>query len=75
MRHQLYWESESGNDMVKEKTLCYVSGTVKSGHGFDPFGKVIYYHDNLLVPITICRMENHEFYAPFVDGANDDEWM
>jgi hypothetical protein len=54
---------------------CYVSGVVESGHGFDTFGKVIYYHDNVLMSIIGWKMEIHEFYAPFIEGFNGDEWM
>jgi hypothetical protein len=52
-----------------------VSGIVESGHGFDPFGKVIYCHDNVLVSITGWRMESHEVYAPFAEGVDGDDWM
>ena len=55
--------------MVEEKTRCCVSGSFDSGYGFDPFGKVIYFHDNVLVSITGCRMTSHEFYAPFAEGS------
>jgi hypothetical protein len=61
--------------VVEEKTCCGVSGIVEGRHGFNPFGKVIYCHDNVLVSITRWRIENHEVYAPFSQGINSDDWM
>jgi hypothetical protein len=61
--------------VVEEKMRFCVSGVVKCGHGFNPFGKVINCHNNLLVSITGWRMEIHEVYAPFIEGANCDRWM
>jgi hypothetical protein len=61
--------------MVEEKARCCVSGIVESGHGFSPFGKVIYYHENVLVSVTRWRMESHEVYAPFAKGVDDDDWV
>jgi hypothetical protein len=55
--------------MVEEKTRCCVSGSFESGYGFDPFGKVIYFQDNVLVSITRWRMTSHEVYAPCVEGS------
>jgi hypothetical protein len=64
-----------GNDVVEEKMHCCVSDVVKCGHGSDPFGKVIHYHDNVLVSITGWRMEIQEVYVPFIEGADCDDWM
>jgi hypothetical protein len=55
--------------MVEDKMCCCVSGSFETGYSFDPFGKVIYFHDNVLVSITGCRMTSHEFYAPFAEGS------
>jgi hypothetical protein len=59
--------------MVKENTRCCVSGVVKCGHGFSPFGKVIHYNDNLIMSLTGWRMESHEVYAPFTEGIGYDD--
>jgi len=61
-----------GNDVVKEK-MCGVSGIVESSHGFVPFGKVIHFHDDVLVSIIIWRIARHEFYAPFSQGDDSDD--
>jgi hypothetical protein len=61
--------------MIKEKTWCGVSVVVEGGHGFDPLGEVIDYHDNVLVSIVGWRVESHEFNAPFSKGANSDDWV
>jgi hypothetical protein len=61
--------------MVEEKMPCCVSSVVESGHGFDPFCKVIYGHDNVLVSITRRRLKSHEVYAPFAKGVDCDDWM
>jgi hypothetical protein len=60
---------QSGNDMVEDKMRCCVSGSFETRYSFDPFGKVIYFHDNLLVSITRCKMKSHEVYAPFAEGS------
>jgi hypothetical protein len=64
-----------GNDVVEEKMHCCVSGIVEGRHGFSPFGKVIYCHDDVLVSITRWRIASHEVYAPFVEGVDSDDWM
>jgi hypothetical protein len=61
--------------VVEEKMCCCVSGVVKCGHGFRPFGKVIYYHDNVLVSITGWRMASHEVNDLFTEGVSCDDWM
>jgi hypothetical protein len=59
--------------VVEEKTPFCVSGVVKCGNGFDPFGNVVHYHENVLLSITRWRMEIHEVYAPFTEGGNCDD--
>jgi hypothetical protein len=61
--------------VVEEKMRCYVNGVVKCGHGFDPLGKVIHCHDNVLVSIIGWKMASYEVYAPFAEGAHGDDWM
>jgi hypothetical protein len=61
--------------VVEEKMRCCVSGIVEGRHGFDPFGKLIYFHDDVRVSITRWRIASHELYAPFAKGANNDDWM
>jgi hypothetical protein len=61
--------------MVEEKTRCCINDIVESGHGFDPFGKLIDFYDNVLFPITGWRIANHEFYASFAEGTGGDDWM
>jgi hypothetical protein len=54
---------------------CCVSGIVEGRHGFIPFGKVIYFHDDVLVSIIRWRIAGHEVYAPFSEGFGGDDWM
>jgi hypothetical protein len=61
--------------VVEEKMRWCVSVVVKCGHGFDPFGKLINFHENVLVSITGWRMKIHEFYAPFIEGVGCDDWI
>jgi hypothetical protein len=58
-----------GDDVVKEKMCCSVSGVVEGGHGFDPLGEVIDCHDDVFVSITRWRVASHEVDAPFAKGA------
>jgi len=55
--------------MGEEKTRCCVNGSFESGYGLHPFGKVIYFHDNVLVSITRWRMTSREVYAPFAEES------
>jgi hypothetical protein len=61
--------------MVEEKMFFFISRVVKCGHGFNPFGKVIHFHDNVLVSITRWRMGSHEVYAPFTKAVDCDDWV
>jgi hypothetical protein len=69
----LEWDSEAGNDVVEEKMRCCVNGVVEGRNGFDAFGKVIYCHDDVLVPISRRRIASHEFNAPFAEGVDSDD--
>jgi hypothetical protein len=63
------------NDMVEEKTHYCVSGIVEGRHGFNPFSKVIDFHNDLLVSITRWRVASPKFNAPFAEGADSDDWV
>jgi hypothetical protein len=64
-----------GDYMVEEKMCCCVSGIVEGRHGFDPFVKVIHFHNDVLVSITRWTIAGHEVYAPFIEGVGGDDWM
>jgi hypothetical protein len=61
--------------VIKENTHCSVSGVVDGRHGFDPFSKVIHFHNDVLVSISRWRVASHEVYAPFEKGVSIDDWM
>jgi hypothetical protein len=61
--------------VIEEKMRCCVSSVVEGRHGFGPFGKVIYYHDDVLMSVTRWRIASHEVYAPFAEWAGSDDWM
>jgi hypothetical protein len=61
--------------VIEEKTRCSVYGVVEGRYGFDPFSKVIHFHDDVLVSISGWRVASHEVYAPFAKGASSDDWM
>ena len=54
--------------MVEDKTPRCVSGSFESDYGFDPFSKLIYFHEYVLLSITGWRTTSHEVYAPFAEG-------
>jgi hypothetical protein len=58
-----------GDDVVKEKMHCCVSGVVEGRHGFSPLGEVIDCHDDVFVSISRWRVASHEVYAPFAKGV------
>jgi hypothetical protein len=62
-----------GNYVFEQKMHCCVSDVIVGGNGFDPFGKVIHYYDDILVSIAIWRVSSHEVDAPFVEEANSDD--
>jgi hypothetical protein len=55
--------------MGEDKTRYCVSGSFESGNGLNPFGKVIYFDDNVLVSIIGWRMTSDEVYDPFIEGS------
>jgi hypothetical protein len=71
----LEWYSKARYDVVKEKTCCDVSGIVKGGHIFCPFGEVIDYDNNVFVSIAGGGITSHEVDAPFKKRAGSDDWM
>ena len=64
-----------GDDVVKEKMHCSVSGVVESGHSFGPFGEVINGDYNVFVTIAGGGITSHKFNAPFTKGACSDDWV
>jgi hypothetical protein len=54
---------------LKKKCVVVSAVLLNVGMVSDPFGKIIHYHDNVLVSITGWRMESHEIYAPFTKGV------
>jgi hypothetical protein len=57
--------------MTLLKTKCVVVSAVVLNLGISStqLVKVIYFHDNVLVSITRCRMTSHEVYVPFAEGS------
>jgi hypothetical protein len=58
---------------LNKKRIAVSAMLLKVGMASNPFGNVIYNHDNVLVSITRWRMESHEVYAPFTEGADYDD--
>jgi hypothetical protein len=54
-----------GNDVVEENMHCCVSSVVEGRLGFNPFGKLFNFHDDVLVSIYIWGVASLELYAPF----------
>jgi hypothetical protein len=50
--NELEGYAKTGDDMVKEKMRCSVSGVVESGHSFGPFGEVINGENNVFMTIV-----------------------
>jgi hypothetical protein len=71
--NELEGYSKMGNDVVKEKTRCSVSGVVESGHSFGAFGEVINGENNVFVAIVGGGITSHKVDAPFTKraGSND----
>jgi hypothetical protein len=61
--------------VVEEKTCDSVSGVVEGGHGFNPFGELINFHDDAFVSITRLRVASHEVYAPFAKKVDINDWV
>jgi hypothetical protein len=73
IRDELEWYSEPGYDVVEEKMRCGVSGIVKGGHGFHPFGEVIDSDNNIFVTIAGGGITGHKVNAPFAKGASSND--
>jgi hypothetical protein len=71
----LEWYSKERYDVVKEKTCCGVSGIVKGGHNFCPFGEVIDCENNVFVSIVGGGITSDEVDSPFTKRVGIDDWM
>jgi hypothetical protein len=69
IKNELERYAKAGDDVVKEKMRCSVSGVVEGGHGFCPFGEVINSDNNVFVTIDEGGITSHEGDAPFTKGA------
>ena len=71
--NELDWYSKARDDVVKQKTLCGVSGVVEGGHSFCPFGEVIDENNNVFVTTAGGGITSHEVDAPFTKRAGSDD--
>jgi len=53
--------------MVKEEEGCSSCGAIERWHGFDPFGKIVEKHDNILVIIRKWVLTLHKVNSPFTE--------
>ena len=70
VRDQLFRNSESSNNMVKEKEGGGSGRIVKSGHGLDPFGEIVNRHNDILMVTSGWRLTLHKFYGPLIEGTS-----
>jgi hypothetical protein len=61
--------------VVKEKTCYSVRSVVEGRHGFGPLGEVIDCNVDVFVSISRWRVSIHEVYAPFLKGADSNDWV
>ena len=73
IRNELEGYSKSGYDVVKEEMRWSVSGVVKSGHSFDPFGEVIHGDNNVFATIAGGGITSHKVDAPFTKSAGSND--
>ena len=75
VKNKLEWYTKTGDDVVKEKTCCSVSGVVEGGHSFGPFSEVIDGDNNVFVTITGRGITSHKVNAPFTKRVGSDDGM
>jgi hypothetical protein len=71
--NELEWYAKTGDDVIKEKARCSVSGIVESGHSFGPFGEVINGDNNVFVTIDGGGITSHKVDAPFAKGVGHND--
>ena len=72
VRYQLFRDTESSDNMVKEETGSCVSFTIEGRHGFRPFCEIIDGDNDVLM--AVCRRGStlHEVNSPLAKGTNSD---
>lgn len=75
LRDQLFLNSESSNDMVKEKEGSGGCCIVECWHSFDPFCEIVNHHDDIYVVTNRWRSTFHDVNGPFTERTSCDDGM
>jgi hypothetical protein len=71
----LTWDSEPGYNLIEYEEGNSLTIRFNCRHGLIPLSKVIYDHDNVLIPPNRSWVAIHKIYPPLGEGTDDNDWM
>jgi len=75
VRDQLFLNPKHSNNTVKEKEGYMSHGVIEHWHAFNPFGKIVNDHDNMIMVISRWGSTLHKFNSPFTKRIDCDDRM
>jgi len=71
----LTWHTEPGDNLIEYEEDDNLPIRFNCRHGLDPLGKVVYDHDNVLMPPNRSWVAIHEVHPPLGEGTNSNDWV
>jgi hypothetical protein len=71
----LTWDFEPGDNLIEYKEGDSILIGFNCRHGLNPPIKVVYGHDNVVMPPNRCWFAIDKVYPPRGEGTDDNDWM
>jgi hypothetical protein len=68
-------DTESSDILIENKEGDSIPIIFKCRHGLDPLSKLVYDHDNLLIPPSQSWVAIHKVHPPLGEGTNGNDWV
>jgi hypothetical protein len=68
-------DTELGDNLVEHEESCSLPIGFNCRHGFEPLGKVVDDHDNVLMPPSRSWVAIDEIYLPLGEGSDSNNWV
>jgi hypothetical protein len=69
------WDSKPGYNLIEYEEGSSLTIRLNCRHGLNPLSKVMYDHDNVLMPPNQIWVAIHKIHPPLGEGTDSNEWM
>jgi hypothetical protein len=71
----LTWDTEPGDNLVEHEEDCSFPIGFYGRHGFEPLGKVVNNHNNVLIPPSRSWVAIDEICPSLGEGTDGNDWV